>query len=97
MATYVELFNLRNDDGLRNKVAVAVTIKAQALFDAASPTAAQLTWAKSAIADPSALADGYLKYLLAKNAASTVAQIQAASDATIQTAVGALVDKILSV
>lgn len=94
MATYAELYDLRQDAALRNKVAVAVTIKAQTIFDLASPTAKQLAWAALAISGPDELAIQYLKYLMAKNAASTVAQINAASDATVQAAINALVDKL---
>lgn len=96
MATYLELYDLRADATLKNKVAVAVTIKAQTFFDLASPTANQLAWAKAAIADPDGLGLQYLKYLLAKNAAATSSAIQAATDATIQTALGALVDKLVA-
>jgi hypothetical protein len=96
MATYIELFDLRNDSALQNKVTVAVTIKAQTMFDLATPTAKQLDWCLKAIANPSAYGQDYLKYLLAKNAALSVAQIQAATDAAIQAAVNALVDKVVA-
>lgn len=96
MATYAELFDLRSNSGLRNKVAVAVAKKAQAIFDLATPTAKQVTWAGEAIENPVSKADALLNYVLAKNSASTVAQISAASDAAIQTNVDAAVDKIVA-
>lgn len=96
MATYAELYDLRSDSGLRNKVAVAVAIKAQTILDLASPTNAQVVWASAAIANPVTKADALLNYVLAANKSATVSQIQGATDSTIQTNVGAAVDKIIA-
>jgi hypothetical protein len=96
MATYAELYELRANSDLRNKVAVAVAVKAQTLLDAASPTAAQVTWANAAISNPNGKADVLLNYVLAKNKALTVVQINAATDAGIQTAVDGAVDKLIA-
>jgi hypothetical protein len=97
MATYNELFNLRRENtDLLNRVEVAAVKKAQTLIDAASPTAAQVGWALTTITAPRAEADRLLNYVLAANSALTVAQITAASDAAIQTAVNAAVDKIIA-
>lgn len=96
MATYTELFDLRSDSNLRNRVAVAACIKAQALLALASPTVKQVAWAVAAIGDPIGVADDLLNYVLAANKAATVAQIQAVTDANLQTAVDAAADKILS-
>lgn len=96
MATFLELFDLRSDSTLRNKIAVAATIKAQTLLDTASPTVAQVTWAKATLADPLHVADDLLSYVLAVNKDATVAQIQSATDAAIQTNVNAAADKIIS-
>lgn len=96
MATYAELYDLRSDSALRNKVAVAVAVKAQALLDLASPTAGQVAWAKAAIDAPIAKADSLLNYVLAKNKAASTSQILAATDAAIQSNVDAAVDKIIA-
>lgn len=96
MATYLEIFALRNDSNLQDKVAVAVVKKAQLLLDAASPTASQVTWSLAAIENPKSKADGLLNYVLAKNSAATSAQILAVDDATLQTAINAAVDKIIA-
>jgi len=96
MATYTEIFDLRRNSDLRNKIVVAVAVKAAAILDSATPTAAQVTWAKQAIANPMGQADDLLVYVLAKNAALTAAQITGASDAAIQTAVNGAIDKIIS-
>lgn len=96
MATYSELYTLHSDEALRHRVAVAVTIKAQALLDLASPTAAQVTWATEALMHPLAQTDQLFRYVLAKNNTLTVAQIQGATDANVQTQIGAAVDKIIA-
>lgn len=96
MATYTELFELRADSALRNKIAVAVAVKAQALIDLASPTEAQIAWANAAIDNPVSKADTLLNYVLAANKTATVAEIQRATDAAIQTAVSAAVDKLIA-
>lgn len=96
MATYTEIYDLRSNSDLRNKIVVAVAIKAAAILDSATPTAAQIAWAKAAIANPMGQADDLLVYVLAKNAALTAAQITGASDAAIQTAVNGAIDKIIS-
>lgn len=95
MATYTELFNLRVNSDLINKITVAISVKAQIILDLASPTVKQVTWATAAIADAQGKAGVILNYLLAKNAALSVEQILTASDATLQTQVNAVVDKII--
>lgn len=96
MATYTEIFNLKSDSQLRNKIAVAVAKKAQVLIDLASPTANQIAWANVAINNPLTMADKIMNYVLAANSAATAAQIAAASDADIQTNVSAAVDKLIA-
>lgn len=97
MATYAELYNLRSDTALRNKVRVAVAKKAQALVDLATPTQGQLAWASQALTNPDAVADQIFNYVLVVNSAATAAQIQAATDAAIQTNVNAAVDKLVTI
>lgn len=96
MATYQELYDLRSDSGLRNKVAVAVVIKAQDLLSGVSPTAAQVTWANAALQSPVQKADVLLGYVLAANKAAGVGAISSASDATIQSNVDAAVDALIA-
>ena len=95
MATYTELYDQRSNDVLRNKIAVAVTVKAQDLLDG-TPTAAQVQWASEAIADPIGKAGMLLNYVLAANKDATVQQINGASDAAIQANVDAAVDVLIS-
>jgi len=95
MATYAELFGLRSNADLRNKIAVAVTVKAQAILGLATPTVNQVTWASKALTYPIQEAEKLMNYVLAANSGLTVAQITAAADSAIQTHVGAAVDKMI--
>ncbi len=96
MATYQELYDLRTNSDLRNKVAVAVIVKAQSLLDAATPTADEVTWANDAITNPVGKANQLLNYVLAVNKASTPANITGATDSAIQTNVDSAVDAIIT-
>ena len=97
MATYTELFELRRgNNDLRNRTAVAATIKAEALLTQATPTANEVTWAAKALSDPLALADDLLNYLLAANAAASTVAILAATDATLQTHVNTAADALIA-
>lgn len=96
MATYSELWEIRTNSPLRDKVAVAAVIKAQNLLDGATPSAGEVAWAEKAINNPVGVADALLNYVLAKNNAATVSQIVNASDATIQTNVDGAVDALIA-
>ena len=95
MATYEELFSLCNDSALRNKVTSAVIIAAETVMnelDTAPNHANRLLWAKAVFANPRAETDRMFWALLAANKDATVANIQAATDAAIQTNVDDHVD-----
>lgn len=95
MALYQELYDLCNDSSLKNRTAIACVIAANAIRTEAGATANhanRLLWAKAALANPVGEAARMLPAVLAQNVASTVAQIQAATDATLQTAVNNAVD-----
>ena len=83
MATHAELTALFSHTGLRNSITVAVCKKAHALVTN-SPTADQREFALAALKSPQEHADWLLKYLLAANAALTVAQITGASESAIE-------------
>lgn len=90
MATYTELFGLRANDALRNRITVACIIAAEAVRvenESTANHANRLLWAKSVFANPLAESDRMLWAVLAQNAAITLAQITGATDAQIQTAV----------
>lgn len=95
MATYAELYNLRNDSALRNKVVVAVIVAAETIMNEDGGTANhanRLIWAGSVFANPGFEADRMFMAVLAANSDLTVTQIQEASDAAIQTNVDAHID-----
>jgi hypothetical protein len=96
MATYQELFDLRSNDALRNKVAVACVKKAQALLALTPPTADQVAWASSTLTSPVAQANKIYEYVLAANSAATVSAITNATDAAIQANVDAAADALIT-
>ncbi len=98
MATYFELFDLASSgtiSDLRKRIIVGITIKAQAIAESASPTAAAKEWAKNALANPQAYDKTVLNYILADYAGAAVSAITGATDAQVQTAVNAAVDTLL--
>ncbi len=87
MANYLEIRDLFNDSDLKNRVEVAVIVAAQGLADSPDNNA----WVAEAYNNPKGEAQKALMGVLAQNRAFTVAQIQGADDATLQTAVDAAV------
>jgi len=94
MATYMELRSLFGVGTLHDKMEVAVCLKAYAVLQEATPSVARVAWAKETLQNPKAEADYLLTYALCANAALTVAQIQAATDAALLVNVAAAVDKL---
>ena len=95
MATYQELYTIRNHQALLERTAIAITIAAAAIRDEDSGTANhanRLIWAKEALQGPLSMAERMIFLLLADNKAFTVAQITGATDASLQTAVNAAVN-----
>jgi len=95
MATYIELRGLYGNGDLENKVEVACIVAAESIRNEDAGTtnhANRLVWAKSAFSNPNTVAVQMLMALLAANKDLTVAQIEGASDAAIQTAVDNAVD-----
>lgn len=95
MATYAELFSLKNDSELRNKVVVACILASESIMievDTTPNHANRLIWAASVFANPMAEANRMFMAVLAANSGFTIAQIQAATDEQIQTDVDDHVD-----
>lgn len=96
MATYAELYALAGGspeaDALRQKVAVAIAVAAEAYLTDEAATAAQKSWAASVV--PNTLAPRVYQLVLAANKAASVATIQGAADATIQSNVDAIVSNL---
>lgn len=95
MATYEELHELRTDDRLRQQVAVAVMIAAQAKLSG-TPTAGEAAWAKSVIGNPGGAGDTVVNLVLAANSGASVASITSATDATVQANVDGIVDGLIA-
>ena len=83
MATLTELRSLFGDSALLEKVEAALIISADGLVSG-TPTAEQKNWASNVFSNPNSEASKALNSLLAANAGVTVAQIQNATDVTIQ-------------
>lgn len=94
MATYTEIRDLMNDTVLRNKVEVACLIAADTIRSETGVTnhTERLRWASQTWANPLAAAKQMLPAVLAANKDATVANIQGATDTTIQANVDAAVD-----
>jgi len=96
MASYQELFDLKRDSALRNKIAVACVKKAQTLMDGATPTANQITWSSNALENPIQMADKIMHYVIAANSTANANQISNATDAAIQSNVNAAADALIA-
>lgn len=95
MATYLEVHELASNDSLRNRVAVAMAVSAQAML-AGTPTEKQSRWARSVINDSLAASRQVLSLVLAANRGLTKTQIETASDAGVQSAVDAVVPGLVN-
>ena len=98
MASYTELFDLRTDSVLRNRIAVAVVIKAQLYVDGATPTLDELTWAAKALNPNNTLSEAskLLHYLIGANNSATIEQIQSVTDSSLQFQVSNAVDILVT-
>lgn len=95
MATYTDLYEIANNNTLLDKFTAAVAVQAENIRTENGATtnhANRLIWAKQAFTDPRAMALKMTWPILAQNAGVTKAQILAASDAAILTAVASAVD-----
>ena len=95
MATYTELYDLKTDSVLRNRVMVACIIAAETVMaelDTVENHANRLIWAAKVFANPAVEANRMFMAILAANAATDVAVIQSATDVAVQTNVDDHVD-----
>ena len=95
MATYLELRGLYQNDDLRSRLEVAITVAAHALVTG-TPTVQDSAWASRALANPRAEAEKALRFVLADNRAATTTQILAANDATLQAKVALVVPALVA-
>lgn len=96
MATYLELFALKNDSDLQDKVAVAIVKAAQAiLVTNPTPSSDRVAWAATVNANPGQQGKQALMFVLAANSSASVSQILNSTDAAIQTNIDDLVDGLI--
>ncbi len=95
MATYTELRQQFSNDTLRNRVAVACVIAANAALSG-TPTVAQQKFAEAVFSNPGSIGDKVLMAVLAVNSGATVAQIGAVTDAQIQTSVNSVIPNLVA-
>lgn len=103
MATYAELLAIASGstgDAFRARVRVAVVVAADVVRAEAGATpnhASRLQWARAALTNPDPVAAQMTWAVLAQNRTATAAQITAADDATVQTAVNNAIDLLAGV
>lgn len=94
MASYLDLRNQFSNSELRNRVTTAVTVAAYNLLQGA-PTANDRAWARSVFESPDNAGRVAFMAVLAANKDATIAQIDGATDAAIQTQVDAVVPSLV--
>ena len=94
MATYTELYDLRNNSEFRNKVAVAVVVAAEAKLSG-TPSAAEAAWAIGVAQNPGSAANAAINLVLAANKGLSTATILGATDSAIQGNVDDVVDGLV--
>ncbi len=95
MATYTELFDLRNDSVLKNRVVIAALIAAGTVMNEADSIPNhinRLAWARNVFSNPYVEANRMFMAILAANSSVSVSTIQGATDAVIQAYVDIYVD-----
>ncbi len=95
MATYAELADIATNNNLLDKITSAVAIQAEVVRNESGGTTNhtnRMIWAKSAFSDPRSMAQKMTWPILAQNQATPKANILAATDAAILSAVALAVD-----
>ncbi len=95
MATYQELFDLRHNQVLLDKVTVAIFVAAETIYDEAGGVtnhANRIIWAREASVKARLMAEVFMGSVLAANKTATVANIIGAADTAIQLDVDAVID-----
>ncbi len=95
MATYEELFDLRRNQSLLDKITTAVIVATDTIRTEAGGTANhanRLIWSRETAKSPRAMAEVFMSMVLAANKGATVGNISGASDASIQTNVDDVID-----
>lgn len=96
MATYTEIRQQFSNDELRNRVVTATVIAANNML-AGTPTEPEKAYARAVFQSPRAEGEIVFMSVLAANKDATVAQIEGASDTSIQNQVDAVVPNLVGV
>ena len=94
MAEYKDLYDVRSNDALRNKVAVATIVAAENLLSG-SPTSGEASWASKVVRNPNGEATAILNLVVAANKDATISVIINAADVDIQSNVDAVVPGLI--
>ena len=95
MATYLELYELRNDSDLQDRITVAVVIAAEGVRTDISPPVNQTArevWATKVFHNPRLQGFRMLWAVLGSNSGVSVAQITGSTDTVLQNAVESAID-----
>lgn len=90
MATLTELYNLRSDSALQNRITQACVIAAQEVVAEAEATvnhANRVKWAVAVLTSPDSCGAIMLRLLVAKFNAMTITQLTGAADSSLLNAV----------
>ena len=94
MATLTELYDLHANSVLRNRIAAAVWVKAQATLADAQAPAGRKTWAEEAFQSTDRWADLLLRYILGLYSTADSSAITGASDEDVQAAVDGAINQL---
>lgn len=95
MASYQELFDLRRNHVLLDKITVAIIVAAETVYaeDSGEPNHVnRVIWAREASINPRGMAGVFMSAVLAANKAATVTNIIGATDSAIQTNIDGVID-----
>lgn len=96
MAEYIELYDVRANTTLMNRLTVASMISAQRLIDKVTPTVDEINFATDVLANPDNTAGSVMNYVIGKNNTSSISQILTASDTVLQSQVDTAIDAIIA-
>jgi len=88
MATYEELFDLRRNQELLDKITTAIVVAADGIRLEATTVpnnTNRVIWSREAVKDPRRMAEVFMAMVLAANKGATPTNIIEAGDAAIQT------------
>ncbi len=95
MATYNEIYtsiSSQTFEPLRQKVWVAVLVKAKSVLNDANAPADRLTWAKNAFVNTDYETESLMRNVIGGSVASAISAMASVADSVVQTAINNAVD-----